>query len=52
MRTVKVTQDVPANALALSPDDTQVVIAGRHGGYWNYLFIYMQYYIKLTYPIC
>ncbi|XP_050714381.1 GATOR complex protein WDR24-like isoform X2 [Eriocheir sinensis] len=30
MRTVKVTQDVPANALALSPDDTQVVIAGRH----------------------
>lgn len=30
MRTVKVTQDVPANALALDPDDTQVVIAGRH----------------------
>ncbi|KAK8398935.1 hypothetical protein O3P69_004206 [Scylla paramamosain] len=30
MRTVKVTQDVPANALALDPYDTQVVIAGRH----------------------
>ncbi|KAK3886466.1 hypothetical protein Pcinc_009337 [Petrolisthes cinctipes] len=30
MRTVHVTQDVPANALDLSPDNTQVVIAGRH----------------------
>ncbi|XP_071543764.1 GATOR2 complex protein WDR24-like isoform X1 [Panulirus ornatus] len=30
MRTVCVTQDVPANALALSPDDLQVVIAGRY----------------------
>ncbi|XP_069952963.1 GATOR2 complex protein WDR24 isoform X3 [Cherax quadricarinatus] len=30
MRTISVTQDVPANALALSPDNLQVVIAGRH----------------------
>ncbi|KAK7072621.1 WD repeat-containing protein 24 [Halocaridina rubra] len=30
MRTICVTQDVPANALALSPDNQQVVIAGRH----------------------
>lgn len=30
MRTIRVTQDVPANALALSPDNVQVVIAGRH----------------------
>ncbi|KAK4300861.1 hypothetical protein Pmani_026936 [Petrolisthes manimaculis] len=29
MRTVHVTQDYPANALDLSPDNTQVVIAGR-----------------------
>ena len=31
MRTVGVLQDAPANALALSPDSTQVVIAGSHG---------------------
>ncbi|XP_045612985.1 GATOR2 complex protein WDR24 isoform X2 [Procambarus clarkii] len=30
MPTVRVTQDHPANALALSPDNLQVVIAGRH----------------------
>lgn len=50
MRTVHVTQDVPANALDLSPDNTQVVIAGRHGEhvllphflcarYWTFDFI-------------
>lgn len=35
-KTVCITQEGPANALALNKDNSQVVIAGRNGKLFNY----------------
>lgn len=41
-KTVFITQESPANALALNKDNTQVVIAGRNGKLLHDLFIILK----------
>lgn len=42
-KTVCITQEGPANALALNKDNSQVVIAGRHGKLFSIIPIYLFY---------